>query len=243
MRFDYGEKNPERLAIAIDIASSELELNSHCVMSNESLWRFYDDKQSNPMGILATRSGILSAVSAAYVLNHDEIFRAAARLLVLRGKDLVDLVQRPCVPGIELCLAILLGDALATADIATAILNLPVNLASHPEDGMSMVIAKLVAGKAESTNVLLGNLPRFQGLSKSDLEGWRLWTEAVSNKGIAQEALDALIAHEKRIVRTELSKLARGKESCLSSLDLVCFNLEALKLLCHDSNQPKSSFA
>lgn len=231
MRFDYGEKNPERLAIAIDIASSELELNSHCVMFNERLWRFYDDQQSNPMGILATRSGILSAASAAYVLNHDEIFRAAARLLVLRGKDLVDLVQRPCVPGIELCLAILLGNAPAATDIATAILNLPVNQASHPEDGMSLAIAALIAGKGESTNVLLHQIPQFEGLTKPEQEGWRLWTEVISDKGIDQKALHALIAHENRTVRSELSKLARGKESCLSSLDLVCFSLEALKRL------------
>lgn len=231
MRFDYGEKNADRLDIATDIASRSLDLDSHCMMLNQSFWRFYDDHQPNPMAILATRSGILDTVSASYVMSHDETFGTAARHLISRGKDLVDLVQRPCVPGIELCLAILLDDAPAASEIATAIMSLPLSLVSHPDDAKSLIIAALIAGRGESTNVLLGELPKFEGLTKSDQEGWRLWREVISDKGIEQAALDAVIAHENRLVRLELSKIDREKESALSAFDLVCFSLESIKLL------------
>jgi len=241
MRFDYGEKNADRLAIATDIASMDLELDSHCLVLNERLWRVHDDQQPDRMAILATRFGILNTASAAYVMRHDETFREAAAHLISRGKDLVNLAQQPCVPGVELCLSILLGNAAVATDIATAMLSLPVSLARHPEDAKSLLIAALVAGSVKSTNVLLSELQAFEGLTKSEQDGWRLWRAVISERGIEQDALRALIKHEDRLVRTELSKLAREKESDLSAFDLVCFSLEALKLLSYGGVQPSLS--
>ena len=241
MRFNYGEKNPDRLIIAADIASSAMELDTHCLMLNDRLWRFYDDQQPDRMAILATRSGILDTASATYVMRHDETFREAAAHLISRGKDLVNLAQQPCVPGVELCLSVLLGNAAVATDIAIAMLSLPVSLARHPEDAKSLLIATLVAGSVKSTNVLLSELQPFEGLTKSEQDGWRLWRAVISESGVEQDALRALIKHEDRLVRTELSKLARGKESDLSAFDLVCFNLEALKLLSHGGVQPPLS--
>lgn len=229
MRFSYDEKDPERLAIATEIACTALDPPSNAMTLNERLWGFHEHRQQNLMAILATRSGILDAVSAAYTVEDDEVFKTLAVFLVSKGKDLARIVQRPCIPGIELSLAILIQDQSAAREIAAAMLEVEWEQPFHPEDAKSLIVAMLTLGRTDEINRLATSPPRFEHLVKEDLRGWELWKDLIADfPNVQPERLRAIRAHENRVVRLELSKLARGRESGLSAVDLVCFNQEGL---------------
>lgn len=231
MRFNYGEKNPELLAIARATASDDSNISDHCVSLYEALWRQSENK-ANPMALLAPRSGIYQKVSAAYVLGLDDTFRTLAQLLVSKGRELVGLVPMPCIPGFELSLAILVDDRLAAMEIAKLMVQSPINQVTHLEDVKAMVLATVVAGNAVKANDLVNHMQPFTGLNKAEREGWSLWVEIISQLSLTGKAnLEKVVDYEQRLVRRELSKLARGKESALSSCDLVCFYVEAMQAL------------
>lgn len=239
MRFNYDEKNVERLALATEIASVALEIPSHVMTLNERLWGFHEHRQQTLMAILATRNGILNAVSAAYAAEDDELFTSLAAFLVSKGQDLVDLVQRPCIPGIELSLAILIQDHSAAREIAAALLEVEWEQPFHPEDAKSLIVAMLTLGRAEEIHKLAASPPRFERLVKEDLRGWGLWKDLIADFPDAQpERLRAIRAHENRLVRLELSKMARGRESCFSAVDLVCFYQEGLLTILQSADPP-----
>jgi hypothetical protein len=231
MRFNYGEKNPELLAIARATASDFSEIPEHCVMLYENLWRFSESLE-NPMGLLANRGGIYQTVSAAYALGHHDTFSKMAILLVSKGRALAELVQRPCIAGFELCLAILIDDQPAAREIAQTIVEAPINLVTHPEDAKAILLATLVAGNAVNANELISQLKPFDGLNKTERQGWELWIDVISQLSLPGKAtLEKVVTYEDRLVRRELSKVARGKESPLSAVDLVCFYTEAMQAL------------
>jgi hypothetical protein len=83
-----------------------------------------------------------------------------------------------------------------------------------------------------NANELISQLKPFDGLNKTERQGWELWIDVISQLSLPGKAtLEKVVTYEDRLVRRELSKVARGKESPLSAVDLVCFYTEAMQAL------------
>lgn len=231
MRFNYGERRPDRLAIAKCVAHEACEMPDNSIVLYQHLLSLNQGREA-AMGILATRSGILESLCAAYVLGEDQVFNACASVLLSNAESLARVVDQPCILGVELSLAILLSHTRTSALLAESVLQAPNERFVHPEDAKALVIAMLLTGQRERVHSRLESLTDFGRLSSEERKGWMLWLAlALSLEGSDRPSVAKIAAHEERIVRLELSRLDRGKESPLSTFDLVCFNLEALRLL------------